>query len=694
LAVPGNRISAPTVGRKISTLLLLTLTTMAGLVLVGLIVMSIRLLEIQTELATLRNSALPRLVKLAQLSQDASATSAIAPALSAVPARSEFETLLSRIKDKESSQSVLLDEIASLFNDNNAAQTLRNNQKLLIENLQQLTGAVREQIELEKKLETRTGFFRKMLDASSVPINSDIAPASGGPESSEGAFSQLSELTGKAIFEILNSLLDSNGARFGRNRKAIEDKIGNLSEALSMLPEQASGQLSGLVTTGRELVQYWASNGDAIYADKQASLSNSFKIKALAEENSLIANRLLSSAGNEFRKATDNLEAQIRLANETTRFTIISILVVIILFAAGNFVVWSILRRRVFKRLDRIRDALEAFAENRAQSVTDPIGDEIGEISQSLNRYMDVIDDQETELAKKTGALEGLSKQLAKYLSPQVYDSIFSGKQEVKVASTRKKLTVFFSDIAGFTATADKLESEELTQLLNHYLTEMSRIALNYGGTVDKYVGDAILIFFGDPDTKGAKNDALACVRMAIAMRQRMSELESTWRDLGIENPLRIRMGINTGFCTVGNFGSEDRLDYTIIGGAVNTASRLENAAAPGEILISYATFALVKDQVRCEEKGPIEVKGIAYPIATYTVVGSNDNIEHQKGIYSEDSPNIKIELDFQKMSDADRTRARTILKEALSLFDIESKSAKRRRSIVESRVRKRRKDQ
>jgi PAS domain-containing protein len=106
-------------------------------------------------------------------------------------------------------------------------------------------------------------------------------------------------------------------------------------------------------------------------------------------------------------------------------------------------------------------------------------------------------------LEQKSNALELLSNQLAKYLSPQVYDSIFSGRQEVKVASSRKKLTIFFSDIAGFTETADRMESEELTQLINHYLTEMSQIALDYGATIDKYVGDAILIFFGDPETKG-----------------------------------------------------------------------------------------------------------------------------------------------------------------------------------------------
>jgi adenylate cyclase len=129
----------------------------------------------------------------------------------------------------------------------------------------------------------------------------------------------------------------------------------------------------------------------------------------------------------------------------------------------------------------------------------------------------------------------------------------------VKLASQRKKLTVFFSDIAGFTETAERLESEDLIWLLNHYLTEMSRIASAHGATIDKYVGDAIVIFFGDPESSGVMEDALACVRMAIAMRERMGDLADIWRDMGLATPFRCRMGINTGFCTVGNFGSEDR---------------------------------------------------------------------------------------------------------------------------------------
>jgi class 3 adenylate cyclase len=194
-------------------------------------------------------------------------------------------------------------------------------------------------------------------------------------------------------------------------------------------------------------------------------------------------------------------------------------------------------------------------------------------------------------ISEQNSMLEALSKKLSKYLSPQVYASIFTGKQTVEISSRRKKLTIFFSDIADFTETTDKLESEELTGLLNRYLTEMSRIALEHGATIDKYIGDAIVAFFGDPESRGTKEDALACVNMAIAIQRRMRELQSEWLDLGIEKPFQLRIGISTGFCTVGNFGSEDRMDYTIIGGEVNLASRLQSHAELGGVLIAHETY-------------------------------------------------------------------------------------------------------
>ena len=282
--------------------------------------------------------------------------------------------------------------------------------------------------------------------------------------------------------------------------------------------------------------------------------------------------------------------------------------------------------------------------------------------------YSDITDlkQREEDLTKKSNALEQLSNQLAKYLSPQVYDSIFSGKQEVKLVSQRKRLTVFFSDIAGFTETTDRLESEDLTHLLNHYLTEMSGIALAHGATIDKYVGDAIVIFFGDPETLGVEEDALACVKMAIAMRKRMLELDTIWRQSGIEKPLKVRMGINTGYCTVGNFGSEDRMDYTMVGGGVNLASRLESAATPGEILISYETYAHVKDEVECQEHGEINVKGIAYPVATYKVVDAYDNLGVHRQLIREDHPNLKLDLDLGAMTAEELNQAVSALQRAL----------------------------
>ncbi|MEM7021317.1 MAG: PAS-domain containing protein [Pseudomonadota bacterium] len=267
------------------------------------------------------------------------------------------------------------------------------------------------------------------------------------------------------------------------------------------------------------------------------------------------------------------------------------------------------------------------------------------------------------EIERKNQELEALSSKLAKYLSPQVYASIFAGRQEVKIASQRKKLTVFFSDIANFTETTDRLESEELTQLLNQYLTEMTQIAMEYGATLDKYVGDAIVIFFGDPESRGAKEDARACVEMAIAMQRRLQVLAADWRDAGIERPLQCRIGISTGYCTVGNFGSEDRMDYTIIGGGVNLASRLEHLAPPGGILISYETYALVKDVVRCEKRGSVEVKGIAYPIATYEVVADADPDDRAS---ADDDNRVLIDLDLDRISEQERADAIAMLRRTL----------------------------
>ena len=209
---------------------------------------------------------------------------------------------------------------------------------------------------------------------------------------------------------------------------------------------------------------------------------------------------------------------------------------------------------------------------------------------------------------------------LSKYLSPPLRKAILTGK-DVRAETQEKALTIFFSDMEGFTQLAERLDPEQLTSLLNSYLTVMSEIAFRFGGTVDKVIGDSIMVFFGDPESRGVQSDAVRCVSMAIAMRKAMQELQLRWQAEGIEHPVGLRMGINSGVCKVGNFGTENRLDYTLLGRAVNLASRLESSADSNEILLSEDTYGLIGDSIHCIDKGQISIKGFAEPVKVYSAV-------------------------------------------------------------------------
>jgi class 3 adenylate cyclase len=274
------------------------------------------------------------------------------------------------------------------------------------------------------------------------------------------------------------------------------------------------------------------------------------------------------------------------------------------------------------------------------------------------------------ELRNTNAVLENVSGQLAKYIAPQLYHSIISGEQNVTIESKRKKLTIFFSDIVGFTEITDQLESEELTALLNEYLTAMSKIAEAHGATFDKFIGDAIMCYFGDPETKGAKGDATACVRMALEMQERLRALQSGWQEHGlIDRPFMARMGINTGYCTVGNFGSDDRMDYTIIGSEVNLAARLEPAAEIGGILLANETYSLVRDWLLADEAEAITVKGFSRPIKTFRVRGIREESDAPAvGIHRE-RPGMTVTIEPERMNADDKARAISVLKELQALL-------------------------
>jgi adenylate cyclase len=245
---------------------------------------------------------------------------------------------------------------------------------------------------------------------------------------------------------------------------------------------------------------------------------------------------------------------------------------------------------------------------------------------------------------------------LSRYVPPTVWNAINQGR-EASLKTERKRVTVFFSDIQGFSALSEELEAETLTELLNQYLTEMVKIASQYRGTIDKFMGDGMMVLFGDTNSEGLKADCLRCIAMAVSMRKRMSELETLWFNKGVKKPLRIRMGINTGYCTVGSFGTSDYMDYTVLGTHVNLASRLESAADPGEILISHETWSLIKDVVMCRDKGEIRAKGFSHPIKVYQVVDFRKDLGKNQSYFEERYEGFSMHLDLEKIRNFDKEK-------------------------------------
>jgi adenylate cyclase len=249
--------------------------------------------------------------------------------------------------------------------------------------------------------------------------------------------------------------------------------------------------------------------------------------------------------------------------------------------------------------------------------------------------------------------LEDLSLKLARYLPRQVYQSIFEGRQDARIGCSRKKLTVFFSDIVGFVNETEGIEPEDFTFILNGYLNRMAQVVSKHGGTLDKFIGDAVLVFFGDPESNGVAEDAAACVWMALEMKEAIVELNREWLAKGIRQGFEVRMGISTGFATVGNFGSDERMDYTIIGKQVNLANRLQAAAQAGEILIGQETWLLVRDVFRCVAKKPVQAKGFERPIQTYAVMGPE--LSEDPAIIEEARPGFRLTLDPAQVESSER---------------------------------------
>ncbi|MEP0822117.1 MAG: CHASE2 domain-containing protein [Ignavibacterium sp.] len=213
---------------------------------------------------------------------------------------------------------------------------------------------------------------------------------------------------------------------------------------------------------------------------------------------------------------------------------------------------------------------------------------------------------------------EALRRSFEAYFPPTVVRRIMANPGMITAGGQKKELTILFSDIKSFTTYSSTMNPDDIQRLLNEYFGAMVDIVFKYEGTVDKFIGDGLMVFFGDPEPQA--DHALRCVRAAMEMQRKTRELKKKWEAEGWF-PVKIRIGINTGPVVVGNMGSLRRLSYTVLGADVNLAQRLEANAPVEGIMISERTYELVKDHVPTRPLEPVTVKGLEEPIRVWEVM-------------------------------------------------------------------------
>jgi adenylate cyclase len=213
-----------------------------------------------------------------------------------------------------------------------------------------------------------------------------------------------------------------------------------------------------------------------------------------------------------------------------------------------------------------------------------------------------------------------------KYVSPVVIDNLIQNPDMINLGGEKRNITIFFSDIRGFTRISEKLKPENLVHLLNEYLTEMTSVIIKDDGLVDKYMGDAIMAFWGAPLDQ-PDHPTMAC-SSSLEMLEKLGELNKKWKNEGIPS-FRIGIGLNSGEAIVGNMGSSSRFDYTAMGDNVNLASRLEglNKVYGTNIIISENTYDLVKDKFETRKLDSVRVKGKEKPVIIYELISEKGKI-------------------------------------------------------------------
>jgi len=217
---------------------------------------------------------------------------------------------------------------------------------------------------------------------------------------------------------------------------------------------------------------------------------------------------------------------------------------------------------------------------------------------------------------EQVAEIERMSR-LKRFLSPQLAEVIVSSGDEKLLESHRREITVVFSDLRGFTAFAETAEPEEVMGVLREYHAAMGTLIFEFGGTLERFAGDGLMVFFNDP--LPCPDPAQRAVRMAVAMRERAAELTRTWRKSG--HQLDFGVGVAMGYATLGRIGFEGRFDYGAIGTVTNLAFRLCGEAKGGQILISQRVYAAAEELVEAEPVCEVALKGFHRPVPTYNIL-------------------------------------------------------------------------
>jgi class 3 adenylate cyclase/CHASE3 domain sensor protein len=420
---------------------------------------------------------------------------------------------------------------------------------------------------------------------------------------------------------------------------ALTTQVETWNDKIALAKESFTGQLDEIEAIGGPGVQeavdqlrgiderYAAAGAEVLELYRAGDIEGALALHIAAEheishELEDVLNGLIATTEERIDQASADLSALHRfLLVAVASLSGVSLLIAL---GLGAVLSWSLIRpvRKVDHALARIASG------DFDEQVEVPNRDEFGRLTANLNKtsgrlaelYADLTtlnENLERQVEEQLGQIRR-AEQLRRYLAPQVADAVLTGAAPVTLNSTRRNLTILFANIRGFTAMSERVEPEELIDALNEYFGVMTDVVFRNGGTLDKYVGDGILAFFGDPIP--FEDHAERAVGTALEMRSRLRGIRSRWMER-LHEELNVGIGISTGYVTVGNIGSDTRTEYTVIGNHVNLASGLAETAGANQILATERTIAAVRGRVEAAAVDEVSLEDVNRPVRIFEII-------------------------------------------------------------------------